>query len=262
MSTCIRQTAASHPKFAFTPTFLFCNLICLNYCGVVFLWKYISVFEKWFFSFDRSNVQIFTLNVTWVVWPHLTNLLDLRYFCHQQSFVLSSKLNLLSLLKLAKKYLFFGEYFCPTFSMSKSSIKTKTVLTMTDMTESTELLAFKRQKDGYKVTVKISLCICVVLSWDELKVRQNLLASDYEIHMVCLLVATVYWHKSLQFLKKSYIILLPCLFMISSAVSMIKLCYKIIQIVRALWLAIQPFYMSVCKHGFRSYFISYFIKEM
>ena len=51
-----------------------------------------------------------------------------------------------------------------TFFMSKSSIKTKTVLTMTDMTESTELLAFKRQKDGYKVTVKISLCICVVLS--------------------------------------------------------------------------------------------------
>ena len=38
--------------------------------------------------------------------------------------------------------------------------------------------------------------------------------------------------------------------------------YKIIQIVRALWLAIKPFYMSVCKHGFRSSFISYFIKEM
>ena len=35
---------------------------------------------------------------------------------------------------------------------------------MTDMTESTELLAFKRQTDGYKVTVKISLCTCVVLS--------------------------------------------------------------------------------------------------
>ena len=28
--------------------------------------------------------------------------------------------------------------------------------------------------------------------------------------------------------------------------------YKIIQIVRMLWLAIKPFYMSVCKHGFRS----------
>ena len=48
--------------------------------------------------------------------------------------------------------------------MSKSSIKTETVLTMTDMTESTELLVFKRQKDGNKVTVKILLCICVVLS--------------------------------------------------------------------------------------------------
>ena len=51
-----------------------------------------------------------------------------------------------------------------TFAMSKSGIKTKTVLTMTDMTESTELLAFKRRKDGYEVAVKISLCICVVPS--------------------------------------------------------------------------------------------------
>ena len=53
----------------------------------------------------------------------------------------------------------------------------------------------------------MSLCICVVLSWDELKVRQNLLASDFEIYMVCLLVATVYWHKSLQFVKRSNITL-------------------------------------------------------
>ena len=48
--------------------------------------------------------------------------------------------------------------------MSKSSMKTKTILTMTDITESIELQAFIRQKDGHKVTVKISLCICVVLS--------------------------------------------------------------------------------------------------
>ena len=47
--------------------------------------------------------------------------------------------------------------------MSKSSIKTKTVLTMTNETEPTELLAFKRKKDGYKVTVNIFLCNCVVL---------------------------------------------------------------------------------------------------
>ena len=48
--------------------------------------------------------------------------------------------------------------------MSKSGIKTKTVLTMTDMTKSTELQAFIRQKDGYKVTVKIFMSICAVLS--------------------------------------------------------------------------------------------------
>ena len=38
--------------------------------------------------------------------------------------------------------------------------------------------------------------------------------------------------------------------------------YKLIQIVHVLWLAIKPFYISVCKHGFRSSFIGYFIKEM
>ena len=66
---------------------------------------------------------------------------------------------------IRQKYHFLVNIFVRhTFSMSKSSIKTKTVLTMTDMTDSTELLAFKRQKDDYKGTVKISLCICVVLS--------------------------------------------------------------------------------------------------
>ena len=46
----------------------------------------------------------------------------------------------------------------------KISIKPKAVLTMIDMTESTELLAFKGWMDGSKVTVKFSLSICVVLS--------------------------------------------------------------------------------------------------
>ena len=45
-----------------------------------------------------------------------------------------------------------------------------------------KLQAFKRPTDGHKITVKISSGICVVLSSrDELKVRQNLLDSDYEI---------------------------------------------------------------------------------
>ena len=63
------------------------------------------------------------------------------------------------------------------------------------------------------------LC-CSIVRRIEFKVRQNLLASDYEIYMVCLLVATVYWHKSLQYVKKSNITLLPYLFMIFLAVSM------------------------------------------
>ena len=86
------------------------------------------------------------------------------------------------------------------------------------MTESIGLQAFKRQKDHHKVAVKISSCTCVVLSWEELKVRQNLHASYYEIHIVCLLVATVYWHKLLQLEKKSSITLLPCLLLIRSVV--------------------------------------------
>ena len=45
--------------------------------------------------------------------------------------------------------------------MSKSNIKTKTVLIMTDMTESTELQAFKRQKDDQEVIVKFP-CVLVL----------------------------------------------------------------------------------------------------
>ena len=149
-------------------------------------------------------MQIFTVNITRVVWPHVTNLLDLRYFCQHNP--LFYHLNLIPCHYWSWQrniYFLVNIFVRHTFSMSKSSIKTKTVLTVTGLTESTELLVFKRKKDGYKVTVKISLCICVVLSWDEFKVRKNLLASDYEMYMVYLLVATVYWQKSLQFVKKN-----------------------------------------------------------
>ena len=81
-------------------------------------------------------------------------------------------------------------------------------------------------KLGYfflRMVMELFVCICVVLSRDELKVRQNLPDSDYKIYMVCLLVATVNWHKSLQFVKKSNTALLPCLFMILLAVSIIIL---------------------------------------
>ena len=131
----------------------------------------------------------------------VTNLLDLRYFCRHNP--LFYQLNLIPWHYWGwQRNIYFLVNIFVRHTLSKSSIKTKTVLTMTDMTQSTELQAFKRPKDGYKVTVKISLCICVVLSWDELKVRQNLLDSDYEIYMVRLLVATINWHKSSQFAKK------------------------------------------------------------
>ena len=152
------------------------------------MWKYILVFEKCLFSFDRSNMQILTVNITGVVWPHVTNVLNPRYFCKHNP--LFYRPNLISCRYCSWQrniYLSVNIFVWHTFPMSKSSI----VLTMTDMTKSTELQALIRQKDGYKVTVKISLCICVVLSWDELKVQQNLLGSDYEIYMVRLLVATV-----------------------------------------------------------------------
>ena len=143
-------------------------------------------------------MQIFTVIITRVMWPHVSNVLDLRYFCEHNP--LFYHLNLIPCRYWSYQrniYFLVNIFVRHTFPMSKSSIKTKTVLTMTDMTQSTKLQAFKRLKDGYKVTVKISLCICVVLSWDDLKVRKNLLDSDYEIYMVRLLVATVNWPKSL-----------------------------------------------------------------
>ena len=140
MSACIRQTAASHPNFAFTSIVIFCSLICPNNCGVVFLWKYILVFEKLFFSFDRSNMQIFT--VKWL--PELCDLMYLRYFCQHNP--LFYHLNLIPCHYWSWQrniYFLVNIFVRHTFSMSKSSIKTKTVLTVTEMTESTELLAFK-----------------------------------------------------------------------------------------------------------------------
>ena len=66
------------------------------------------------------------------------------------------------------------------------------------------------------------------------------------------------FHKMFDSYRDSFLIPLQYI----EWIEWIKIYYKIIQMVRALWLAIKPFYMSVCKHGFRSSFISYFIKEM
>ena len=152
MSASIEQIwniVASRPKFVFSPTFIFCCPICSNNCGVVFLRKYFLIFEKWLFFFDRSNMQIFTVNINRVVWPHVTNGLDLRYFCeHNPMFY---HLNLIPCCYWSCQgniYFLVNIFVRHTFPMSKSSIKTKIVLTMTYMTQSTELQAFKRPKAG------------------------------------------------------------------------------------------------------------------
>ena len=135
MSASIEQIwniVASRPKFFLSSTFVFCSPICPNNCGVVFWWKYILVFEKLFFSFDRSNIQIFTVNI-------VTNLLDFRYFCQHNP--LFYHLNFIPCHNWSCQrniYFLVNIFVRHTFSMSKSSIKTKTVLTMTDTTESTE----------------------------------------------------------------------------------------------------------------------------
>ena len=127
-------------------------------------------------------MQIFTVNITRVVWPHVTNVLDLRYFCEHNP--LFYHLNLIPCRYWSWQrniYFLVNIFVRHTFPMSKSSIKTKAFLTTTDITQSSELQAFIRPKDCYKVTVKISLCIFVALSWNELKVRQNLPVTCYNI---------------------------------------------------------------------------------
>ena len=170
----MHQTNSSEPlKFVFSPTFRFLAQYFLILVVFFFLWKYILVVRNEFFRSIAQICKFFTLNITRVVWPHVTSLLDLRYFCRHNPLLYHLKLipgHYWSWQRIISSLV--NNFVRHTFSMSKSSIKTETVLTMTDTTEPTELLAFKRQKDGYKVTVKISLCICVVLSWDELKVQQ------------------------------------------------------------------------------------------
>ena len=64
---------------------------------------------------------------------------------------------------------------------------------MTDIAESTELQAFKRQKDGYKVNVKNFLMYLCCSTLRRTQSPAKVTPSDYEIYMVCLLVATVNW---------------------------------------------------------------------
>ena len=70
---------------------------------------------------------------------------------------------------------------------------------MTDMTEYNEPLAFQRQKVGHKVTVKVSLVyLCFFYLETKSKSGKIYLQATMKYTWSCPLVATVYWHKSLQ----------------------------------------------------------------
>ena len=121
---------------------------------------YISC-EKWVFSFDRSNMQIFYPEYYPSCVTSCNEFAGPRYFCQHNPLLYHLKLipgHYWSWQRIISSLV--NNFVRHTFSMSKSSIKTETVLTMTDTTEPTELLAFKRQKDGYKVTEKFP---CVFL---------------------------------------------------------------------------------------------------
>ena len=85
------------------------------------------------------------------------------------------------------------------------------------MKESTELLTFKRQKDGYKVTVKI-FCVIVLFYRETNSKSSKIYPLATMKYTWCAYLSPPFIgisrHKSLQFVKKSNITLLPSLFMI------------------------------------------------
>ena len=130
MSTCIRQTAASRPNLFYLLLSYFVAQYLIMFVVWFFLWKYISC-EKWAFSFDHSNMQIFTLNITRVVWPHVPSSLDLQYFCRHNPLSYDLKLVPGHYWSWQRTISFLVNIFVRhTFYMSKSGIKTETVLTM------------------------------------------------------------------------------------------------------------------------------------
>ena len=129
MSTSIEQIwnlLASRPKFVFSPTFIFCSPICPNNCGVVFFVKIYFSFRE-MFSFVRPlKYAIFTMNITRVV-TSFNEFTWLSVFLSTESFFYH--LNLIPCHYWSWQrniYFLVNNFIRHTFSMSKSSIKTKT----------------------------------------------------------------------------------------------------------------------------------------
>ena len=119
-------------------------------------------------------MQIFTVNITRVVWSHVTNLLDLRYFCQHNP--LLYHLNLIP--------------------------KTKTVLAMTDMTESikAKFLSFVSRCSHVWCRSRRFNCILLVLfrRWGRLVMR-DLIKQDPLLWLVVFSTALTGAFRSLLF---------------------------------------------------------------
>ena len=71
-----QANSGKSPKFVFSPTFMFCNPIGPNDCGVVFWWKYILVSRKYFFvrplkyaNFHREYYPSCVTSCNEFTWP-------------------------------------------------------------------------------------------------------------------------------------------------------------------------------------------------
>ena len=152
MSVSIEQIwdiLASRPKFVFNPTLIFVaqyvliivvHLFCENVLH--YYWNDFSFREMTFFVRPLKNAN-FRRDYYPSCATSCNKYTDLQYFCpHNPLFY---HLKLIPFHYWSKKCLVLVNTFVRhTFPVSKSSIKTKTVLTMTDMTESTELPDFRR----------------------------------------------------------------------------------------------------------------------
>ena len=115
MSTCIRQIAASHSKLVFSSTFIFCSPIYPTNFGEFFFVKMYFRFREMIFFVRPLKYANFYPEYYPSCVTSCNEFTGSPVFLSTSSFFLSSKLNPLSLLKLAKKHLFFGEYFCLTY---------------------------------------------------------------------------------------------------------------------------------------------------
>ena len=91
--------------------------ICPDNFGLFFFFGE-NVFQfsrNYFLSFDRSNMQIFIVNITRVVWPRVTNKLDLRYFCQQNPLFYHLNLIPCHYWSWQTNIYFVVIFFCPTY---------------------------------------------------------------------------------------------------------------------------------------------------